>query len=404
MERKKKHGLTMEEILQHLHEEDEENIDHADVIIIPPDVDDLTDEDEACDDLTGEVTVQDVPGSLELHIETKSSTAQDSTSNNSVGVHKSSTSKKRKLCKSQPNWRYKEPQYNKVKQRGKTHEDNLQKMKEEMDHLTPLELFESIMSPNIYDHIVKETVRYATACKNKGDFVFTVEELKCFIGILLFSSYHKLPAQRHYWSKDEDLGVSLVKKAMSRNKFQITKGVVHFCDNAEAESNKLDKGFKVRNLITLLQESFIKFGVFEPCISVDEMMVKYYGHHSLKQFIQVKPVRFGYKLWALCGTSGYCYNFDLYCGKNSEFDGNDDLLLGSKVVLRMLQAVANPESHSLFIDNFFTNYDLLVHLRNLGYQVTGTLRENRLKQCPLEASSDMKKKKKQEVYMTTGST
>lgn len=144
-----------------------------------------------------------------------------------------------------------------MKQRGRTYEDNLQKMKEEMEHLTPLELFESIMSPNIYDHIIKETVRYATACKNKGDFVFTVEELKCFIAILLFLSYHKLPAERHYWSKEEDLGVSLVKKTMSRNRFQIIKGVVHFCDNAEAESNKSDKGFTVRNLITLLQEAFI---------------------------------------------------------------------------------------------------------------------------------------------------
>lgn len=58
----------------------------------------------------------------------------------------------------------------------------------------------------------------------------------------------------------------------------------------------------------------------------------------------------------------------------------------------MLQAVADPESHSLFIDNYFTTYDLLVHLRNLKYQVTGTLRENRLKQCPLESSCAMEKK------------
>lgn len=85
-------------------------------------------------------------------------------------------------------------------------------------------------------------MHYATSCKNKGDFVFTVEELKCFIGILLFSSYHKLLAERHYWSKEDDLGVSLVKKAKSRNRFQIIKGVIHFCDNVEAKSNKSDKG------------------------------------------------------------------------------------------------------------------------------------------------------------------
>ncbi|XP_066959283.1 piggyBac transposable element-derived protein 2-like [Macrobrachium rosenbergii] len=162
------------------------------------------------------------------------------------------------------------------------------------------------MSPDIYDHIVKETVRYATASRNKLDFVFGVDELKSLIGILLLPSYHKLPSERHYWSKDEDLGVSVVKKAMSRNKFQVLKSVVHFCDNADAENNKGDKGFKVRSLISKLQKPFIQYGVFEECISVDEMMVKYDGHNSLKQFIQVKPIRFRYKLWALCGTSGYC--------------------------------------------------------------------------------------------------
>lgn len=113
---------------------------------------------------------------------------------------------------------------------------------------------------------------------------------------------------------------------MAWNRFQTVKSVVHFCDNAEAEDNKSDKGFKVRNMISMLQKLLIKFGVFKHCVSVDEMIVKYYSHRSLNQFIQVKPVRFGYKLWPLCGTSGYCYNFDLYCGKKGAFEGNDDIV------------------------------------------------------------------------------
>ncbi|XP_066952532.1 piggyBac transposable element-derived protein 2-like [Macrobrachium rosenbergii] len=176
------------------------------------------------------------------------------------------------------------------------------------------------MSPDIYDHIVKETVRYATASKNKLDFVFTVDELKSLIGILLLSSYHKLPSERHYWSKDEDLGVSVVKKAMSRNKFQVLKSVVHFFDNADAENNTGDKGFK-----------------------------------------------------------------------NPQLDKSDAIAWGSKVVLKMLEAVADPESHTVFFDNYFTGYELLVHLGNIGFQASGTLRENRLKNCTLKSTNDMKK-------------
>ncbi|XP_066969111.1 piggyBac transposable element-derived protein 3-like [Macrobrachium rosenbergii] len=234
------------------------------------------------------------------------------------------------------------------------------------------------MSPDIYDHIVKETVRYATASRNKLDFVFNVDELKSLIGILLLSSYHKLPSVRHYWAKDEDLVVSIVKKAMSRKKFQGLKSVVHFCDNADAENNKGDKGFKVRSLISKLRKSFIQHGLSEECISVDEMRVKYYGHNSLKQFIQVKPIRFGYKLWALCGTSGYCYNFDLYCGTNPQLDKNDEIALGSKVVLKMLEAVADPESHTVFFDNYFTGYELFSSPTKYWFSRVRNTKKNRL--------------------------
>ena len=171
----------------------------------------------------------------------------------------------------------------------------MREIKEALEFSTPVETFEEFMTPEIYDHIVKETVRYATTYKNAIDFIMTSNELKAFIGVLLLSSYHKLPSERYYWSNDEDLGISLVKNALSRNRFQMLKSFIHFVDNSEAENNKHDKGFKIRPLYTMLQKSFIKFGIFEKNLSIDEMIVRYYGHHSLKQFIRGKPIRFEYK-------------------------------------------------------------------------------------------------------------
>ena len=74
------------------------------------------------------------------------------------------------------------------------------------------------MSPKIFEHIVKETVCYSAVSKNKSEIV-TIEELKTFIGILMFSSYHKLSSTKNYWSNDDDLGIPLVKTAMARNRF-----------------------------------------------------------------------------------------------------------------------------------------------------------------------------------------
>ena len=388
---KKYSALTVEEAINILFQDDEDDeIENADVIIIPPDVDELTDEEDISEDIIEEVSVQDVPGSLEVQVNQQP--IENPTKDR--GASAKSSRKKRKFCNTEPIWKHKNPEYSKVKERSEQYKENLQEIKESLHNLSPLELFEKLMSHGIYDHILKETVRYASSYRNKCEFTLGIDELKTFIGILLFSGYHKVPSERDYWSSEEDLGVPIIQKAMSRNRFQLLKSVIHFCNNDEAKDNTHDRGFKIRSLLSLVKDSFQQFGVFEECISVDEMIVKYYGHNSLKQFMRGKPIRFGYKLWALCGVSGYCYNFDLYCGKSSVDEGNDDLLLGTKVVLKMLEAVKVSNAHSVFFDNFFTGYDLLVHLRNLGYQATGTIRENRLSKCPLRPAKIMKKEKR----------
>jgi hypothetical protein len=72
--------------------------------------------------------------------------------------------------------------------------------------------------------------------------------------------------------------------------------------------NKHDQNFKIRthgNDKCCLEQ----FWTFEEFISVDEMIVKYYGHNSLKHFTHGRPLRFGYKLWVLHGASRHCFNF-----------------------------------------------------------------------------------------------
>ena len=56
----------------------------------------------------------------------------------------------------------------------------------------------------------------------------------------------------------------------------------------------------------------------------------------------------------------------------------------------MLDVVDDPNSHIVFFDNFFTGYELLVHLRNTGFQATGTVRENKTNKCHLKTSKQMK--------------
>ncbi|XP_058809867.1 piggyBac transposable element-derived protein 3-like [Phymastichus coffea] len=117
-------------------------------------------------------------------------------------------------------------------------------------------------------------------------------------------------------------------------------------------------------------------------------MVKYYGRFGIKQCIRNKPIRFGFKVWALCSSDGYIYELDIYTGK-AGIDERNSLVavgLGSRVVMKLLSPLLEVtdkddlRKYHIYFDNFFTSPDLMVHLDKLGLSATGTVRQNRVKE------------------------
>lgn len=68
-------------------------------------------------------------------------------------------------------------------------------------------------------------------------------------------------------------------------------------------NNQTDKLYKIHPVIAHLNEHFIEHGYLEKHISIDESMIPYYGKHYAKHYINVKPIRFGFKNWALCSNT-----------------------------------------------------------------------------------------------------
>lgn len=228
------------------------------------------------------------------------------------------------------------------------------KIKEELKDKTPVEVFETLFDENIMQHIVRESVSYAVQ-QNRHDFAFTTDCLRKFLGILLFSSYHSLPQEHLYWCEDEDMSTVCVRKCLSKHRWVEIKRNLHFNDNNNIlpdGSNK--KCFKIAPLYDMLNKSFMQFGVFSQNLSIDEQMVRYYGHHFLKQFIRGKPIRFGFKQWAMCcGETGYLFHTELYEGKQKENELREMTSLGASVVMKKVALVDNPSMHAFFFDNFF---------------------------------------------------
>lgn len=192
------------------------------------------------------------------------------------------------------------------------------------------------------------------------------------------SGYHWVPKEDYYWSTAEDLKVDIVPTVMSRNHFRAIKKFLHLNDNTKLKSD--DKLGKIAPIYEELGKNLRQFGTFHKKLSIDESMVPYYGHHTCKMFIKGKPIRFGFKIWMLCSSSGYPYAMEIYSGKKNESSG---MPLGEDVVMQLLSTIADPGRHEIYFDNFFTSYNLLSKLADSGIKATGTVRSNRIRQCPL---------------------
>ena len=145
---------------------------------------------------------------------------------------------------------------------------------------------------------------------------------------------------------------------------------------------------KIQPIIDSLQQSFQS--VYSPGkdASVDEAMIPFKGRSSLKQYMPLKPVKRGIKVWALADASnGYMSNFQVYTGRqgNSVEKG-----LGTNVVTTLTKPYVNSFRH-VYFDNFFTSTDLLLELERSNLYGCGTMRINR-KGFPADLKPVVKKR------------
>ena len=73
----------------------------------------------------------------------------------------------------------------------------------------PVEVFDLLFNDTIASHIVLETNRYAQQ-SNRCDFSLSSNDLKTFVGVLIYSGYHSLPQQRLYWERNRDVETPMV--------------------------------------------------------------------------------------------------------------------------------------------------------------------------------------------------
>ena len=247
---------------------------------------------------------------------------------------------------------------------------------------TAIDFFYLMFPEDLIEHIVSETNRFAQECiAAKPDPKWretTLEEMKAFLGVHVLFGIKQLPANHLYWSSDPLIGVPSVQKVMSRNRFDKLSQYFHLNNNARQvprEDPRHDKLFKVRPVLDCVVENCKEKLRPGRNLSVDEAMVKFKGRLGMKQYLPMKPVKRGIKVWVCAeASSGYVCDFQVYTGKKQ--DGATEQNLGYRVVHDLTRNFVG-KNHHVFFDNFFSTVKLAEDLLKDGIYCCATARANR---------------------------
>ena len=169
-----------------------------------------------------------------------------------------------------------------------------------------------------------ETNRYAEQCLRGKNKVWstTVEEIRAYMGFTILMGINRLPEIRDYWSTDETLRYAPIADRITRDRFEEITRYLHFVDNDKLPSRGED-GYsrlqKVDPIVSALKDRF-QSAYYPHCqLSVDEAMIPFKGRSSMKQYMPMKPVKHGFKVWAMADAlNGYVYNLNVYTGATGE--------------------------------------------------------------------------------------
>ena len=246
---------------------------------------------------------------------------------------------------------------------------------------SPTQTFRRLFSDQIFDLILEQTNIYGREKYEKVENTIswtdvTQAELEQFLGINIIMGYSRNPSIDSYWSTDASLRNEKISTSMTCKNFKRILQSLHLVDNSKSKTSidfQSDKLIKVKHFLDLLLHNFQIHFDLKKNLTIDEMMIKFKGRCSFKQYIKSKPIKRGYKVWVLADAlTGYVYNFQIYTGKSAERQKP----LGEHVVWSLTRELSM-RFHHIYFDNFFTSPLLVEQLLEDGIYCTGTIRTNR---------------------------
>ena len=273
----------------------------------------------------------------------------------------------------------------------------------------PYSLFTLFLTEAHFEMIAANTNRYAelnnAGCEGKRIWRPTsAGEIKVFIATFIYMGVVRLPAYEDYWSSK--YGQFICAQHISLNRFEDLKRYMHISDptpsNAPLDNpsnalsnapsnvplNKDDSDdetpekstewwYKLEPIASEFRDLCSKYWIPGINLSIDEMMIRFFGRSKHTFKAPNKPIKEGYKIFALC-EAGYTYYFmwSSKCNSYGELNKLPDLSPTESMVYQLAQRLPRGVPHVIYMDNLFTRVPILRKLRTLNIGACGTTRRH----------------------------
>ncbi|KAK0144629.1 PiggyBac transposable element-derived protein 4 [Merluccius polli] len=191
----------------------------------------------------------------------------------------------------------------------------------------------------------------------------TAEEMKKFIGMLMYMSVLDLPRMSDFWRRESIFSVPFPATAMSRDQFMAILANLHMSDPAKSAENDQKKG----------TDDYDHLHRVRPLMEMIQLNCKAIYHP--RQHLAVDERMWGLKFFVLAATNGYTIDFKLYTGKSKTASGKG---LSFDVVAGLIDKGNLGFGYIVYTDNFYTSPLLYRHLRQQGFGACRTYRQGRV--------------------------
>lgn len=145
---------------------------------------------------------------------------------------------------------------------------------------SPLDYFRKLFSEDLFDLLLRETIKYAQ--RTKPNFTLNIVELEGFLGVTMIMSMIRVPSIEDYWSHDDWFGQKQVKSVFVRRRYRQILSALHLVDKDSQtcirSSPEYDRLHNTRPMINILKNNFRDSFSLGCRLSFDEFMIKFKGN------------------------------------------------------------------------------------------------------------------------------